>query len=289
MNETVAKSVMAYLENAGIPSYLVGGAVRDKLLGLPVKDYDLATPATEAELLAVGAIPLPSRSGAPVYALHGIEIATFRKDSGERHSATFEPATMEEDALRRDFTVNALYEDINGQVFDPTGRGLKDLESKTLRFCGANDMGGAMDRIQEDPLRVLRGYRLAAQKRFSLSFGTFQAFKAQRTKELLKSVAQEQIGRELNKLLSIESGEDLALELKLMAEDEILAVIFPELDALRGCHQNKYHQEGDVFNHTLMVLENTPPDLNLRWAALLHDIGKPATQAVKVNKTAILR
>lgn len=279
------RQIMEALETRGFKAYIVGGAVRDKLLGFPVKDYDIATDADLDNIaFHTGAHPVTSRSGAPVAILDGIEIASFREDRGTtRHGTKFVRADMKTDAFRRDFTINALYEDLEGNIFDPTNRGLADLESMTLAFC-CRPAGMALDRVLEDPTRILRAYRLAAQKNLRMSWGTVSACTDFCSRQALKGVAQEQIGRELNKLLLAPCGVRVANAFREMAKGKILSVVLPEVDNLRGVEQNSFHQEGDAFEHTMKVLECAPADLTLRWAALLHDIGKRPTQAEKAAK-----
>ena len=277
---------MEALEVRGFKAYIVGGAVRDKLLGFPVKDYDIATEADLDNIcFHTGAHPVTCRSGAPVAILDGIEIAAFRKDEGvTRHGTVFSRADMKADAYRRDFTVNALYEDLEGKVYDPTNRGLADIASQTLSFC-SKPGGLSIERVLEDPTRILRAYRLAAQKGLTISYGAAKACTDYFARKALKEeLAQEQIGRELNKLLLAPCGIRVAKAFREMARGKILEVILPELNDLRGVEQNSFHKEGDAFEHTMKVLECSPADLTLRWACLLHDIGKKPTQAEKVQK-----
>jgi tRNA nucleotidyltransferase (CCA-adding enzyme) len=276
---TEANEIMMAIEAAGFKAFIVGGAVRDRLLGLPVNDFDLSTDATPDELLEAlpGAREIHSRAKAPVVIFRGHEIASFRSETGSRQEAVFAHATMEEDAHRRDFTVNALFEDRHGKVFDPTGMGLKDLKRKLVTF-----IGNGVERIEEDPTRVLRAFRLSASKGFRLGRQTMDSLRS--GVPALERLAVEQVGRELRRLLVVEDASQVVQAFRAMAKLGVLKVILPEVDACRGVEQNHHHQEGDVFEHTMLVLSHTKASLTLRMAALLHDIGKVPTQ--KLNDRA---
>lgn len=272
--------ILEVLNSHGHEAYIVGGAVRDRILGLPVKDYDLATSASPETMLGIfsNAKPIFSHSGAPVVSIDGYEVASFRKDTGmSRHGTTFVPGNLYEDAARRDFTINALYETRQGQIVDPTGQGQIDIELRRLRF-----IGDAEQRILEDPLRILRYFRILAQKQFhGHDFITDSAILV--SSNLLDTVASEQIGRELRKLLSANNA-GMHRALRLMQTLGVMQVVLPEVAAMFGVHQNVHHQEGDCFEHTMRVLDATAgkcEDPNqaflLAVAALFHDTGKVDT------------
>lgn len=273
-------NIMKKLESAGFEVFMVGGCVRDELLGLPVKDYDLATNASPEEICAVfdNAVELHSRCGAPVVSVGHIEVASFRKEKGKRKNTRFEPATMEEDALRRDFTVNALYKGLDGIVHDPTGEGLDDLVNGLLYF-----IGDGSQRIVEDPTRILRGFRLAAQK--GLHLAPLTAIEMMLNRNELKRIAGEQVGKEFKKLLSVPSSSRVADAFRSMGNLGLLEHVFPELDSLRGLVQNDHHLEGDAFVHTMLVLANCGIKPTVRMAALLHDVGKSRAAEPRENDT----
>lgn len=273
-------NIIEALNYFGEEAYLVGGCVRDELLGFDVKDFDISTSASQEtikDLFGKDCKPLISRSGAPVSNVCGYEVATFRSETGTRHEAKFEPGTLLDDAYRRDFTVNALYKDLNGNILDPTHEGLKDIKDRKLRFIGT-----AQERLHEDPTRLLRAYRLSQTKRLKFSASTiFGCVKF--VKEVgIGALAEEQIGRELRKIISQGSPEEIAQTLRLMRHDGLMnAGILRELGNCFGVEQGIYHREGCVFNHTMMVIEalERNADETIKWAAILHDIGKPPTRA----------
>lgn len=283
------RDILQKLNDAGHQAYIVGGAVRDKLLNLPVKDYDLATSATVAEIVAVfnhKAEVLHSRSNAPVVSVAGYEVASFRKETGTRHEANFEAGTILDDATRRDLTVNALYEDIDGNIVDPSGMGLPDLKSKTLRIMSEVKDHGMMQRLMDDPTRVFRLYRLSAQLGFNideLSREVVLAYTSAALYHGLRVPADEQIGRELRKLLSVEDGKQVSKALFFMHQDLVLDLVSLNLAEMENVAQGGSHQEGNVLTHTLMAVERTENDPILRMAALYHDTGKGATQAPNKN------
>lgn len=279
LEREVALGVVRDLREKGFEAFLVGGAVRDRLLGLEAKDFDVVTSATVEQMgLFLGAKPVKSHAGAPTAVLHGVEVTSFRKETGDRRKAAFEPATAREDALRRDFTLNTLLEGLDGEVVEPLKGALSDLEARRLVF-----VGDGASRVAEDPTRALRAYRLAAAKGLKLPEETRGVLRA--TAGELERLAPEQVGRELTKLLTAESSAEVGRALRMMAEDGVLGVVLPEVDNLRGVAQNRHHLEGDAFEHTMRVVEATPngSGLVLRFAALLHDVGKAHVQKLKGN------
>ncbi len=275
-----AVAVVRRLQEASHRAYLVGGAVRDLVLERPPGDFDVATDATPAQITAlfpvtrlVGAafaVVLVFTEDAPV------ETATFRVEGAygdARHPDRIAyAATPAEDARRRDFTVNALYLDPTaGLLLDPVG-GLADCRRRCLRA-----VGDPAARLREDALRLLRAPRLAAQCGLTLEPSTRAALATER--EGIRRIAAERVGQEIARLLT---GPDPASGLELLAESGLLALVMPEVDALRGVPQPPdFHPEGDVWTHTLLMFRHSPArSLPLGLAVLLHDIGKPATLTV---------
>lgn len=261
------------LENAGHRAYAVGGCVRDDLLGLTPQDYDLCTSATPNQIAEIfSAYPLV-RSGEKhgtigVILAGGVyEITTFRAEGGytdSRHPDWVEfVSTVEEDLSRRDFTVNAMaYAPEKGFV-DPWG-GKKDLRDHILRT-----VGDPTERFTEDPLRILRGIRFAVRYQLTPEPETEKAMV--QLAYLMDNLARERVFDELCKLLPLVTAEDLT------RFAPILVYAIPELQPTVGFDQHNRHHEYDVFTHTAHVVEAVPPVLPLRWAALLHDVGKVQT------------
>lgn len=273
-------AVLNKLHRSGFRALAVGGAVRDALLGVAPKDVDLATSATPREVAQlfphsheVGArfgVMLVIEEGVPV------EVATFRTESGYedgRHPERVEFGALEQDATRRDFTVNGLYYDpLHDEIIDPVG-GMKDLEAGILRT-----IGDASRRFQEDHLRVLRAARFAAQLDFSIESDTFEALRENSAR--LQDTSAERVRAELEAMLL---GPRPALGLRILHYCGILEVVLPEVEAMIGVQQPAdFHPEGDVFVHTCLALEVLrPKTAALAWGALLHDVGKPLTFRVE--------
>jgi len=276
-SENLALSIIARLRAAGHQAYLVGGCVRDRLLGREPKDYDVATdarPDRVSDLFErseqVGAhfgVVLVRENTAQV------EVATFRSDSsysdGRRPDAVRFEGGPREDALRRDFTINALLLDpeTNG-VLDFT-EGRADLQRGVIRAIGDPE-----SRFQEDHLRLIRAVRFAARLGFEIEPETMAALK--RLHHLILRVSIERVRDELIRIL-IEGGARHGFE--LLDETGLLVDLLPEVAAMKGVAQPpEFHPEGDVWVHTLLLLEKLRnPTITLAVGALLHDVGKPAT------------
>lgn len=273
---TLAKT----LTEAGHTAYFAGGSVRDKLLKLSPKDYDIATSATPAQVLEL--FPKSNEVGAHFGVVivkhqgHHIEIATFRtdgsyKDGRRPDSVTF--STPEEDAQRRDFTINGLFENPQtGAVIDFVG-GIADLEARTIRA-----IGNASDRFQEDALRLLRAVRFSTTLDFPIEENTLAAIK--KNAGLLTKISPERIRDEFSKILT---SPNRRRGLELLVDTGLINHFLPEILPLIGCEQPpQWHPEGDVYTHTCIMLEMLEPDapLELCLATLLHDIAKPPTQTI---------
>lgn len=267
----IAKALRA----AGHESYLVGGCVRDALLGRPAKDVDVATSARPAQVarLFPDAHGVGATFGVMLVGREQIEVATFRSDgtySDGRRPDSVIFATARDDAERRDFTINALFQDpISGQIIDFVG-GQKDLENGVIRA-----VGNPHERIAEDRLRMLRAVRFAARFGFDIERETMAAIRANSAS--VTDVAAERIQSEITKIL-IEGGARHGFE--LLRKSGLLEHVLPEVFAMQGVDQPpEHHPEGDVWLHTLGLLEHLPenPSAALAWAALLHDVGKPPT------------
>ncbi len=266
------------LAAAGHEAMFAGGCVRDVLLGRPPQDYDIATSATPAEVLALfpGANEVGAHFGV-VIAKHGghhVEIATYRtdgsyKDNRRPESVTF--STASEDARRRDFTINGLFErPQTGAIVDHVG-GVDDLNAKVLRAIGEPG-----ERFREDALRLLRGIRFSTTLGFTIEPRTWQAITG--NADLLEKISPERIRDEFSKIIR---SPRRAEGLDLLVASGLIRHIVPEVLPLIGCEQPpEWHPEGDVYTHTRIMLGMLAPDppLELCLAVLLHDIAKPPTQ-----------
>lgn len=278
--------LLAAFAAAGHQLWVVGGALRDEILGRPGGDEDFATDALPdvVEALARGLdapVNLVGQRFGTIGVLAGgrwTEITTFRGESygdGTRWPNVTFGASIEEDLARRDYTVNAIARDaFSGDELDPyDGRG--DIARRTLRAVGE-----PVRRFEEDPLRILRGLRFASQLDFSVEEATLAAMA--QTAGLLRTLSQERVTAELDRLLQ---GDWPERGLHLLQETGGLAVVLPELAPMAGCEQNRFHQF-DVWGHTLATVGDIATDRELRvrrWAALLHDVGKPAVRHRKAN------
>jgi poly(A) polymerase len=275
--QAAAAEVVQELQQAGHAAYWVGGCVRDFLLGRQPSDYDIATSALpqEVEALFKRTVAVGRQFGVVVVLKqrHAIQVATFRAESDYkdgRHPEKVKFADAKADALRRDFTVNGMfYDPIVLQTHDWVG-GMADLKAKLIRTIGE-----PVERFSEDHLRLLRAVRFAAQLGFEIERGTWAAVKA--NAEKIASVSAERIREELLKLLA---PPHAARGLELLVDSGLLHHALPEfVPCLTSEQSPEFHPEGTVYQHVLLMLEKLQPDADplLAWAALLHDIGKPAT------------
>jgi len=273
----VATDVVRRLRAAGFETYLAGGCVRDRLLGREPGDYDVATaaPPEAVRKLFHRTVPVGAQFGV-ILVLEGgaqFEVATFRSDDayvdGRRPSAVHF-ATAAEDAQRRDFTINALFQDPEtGRVIDFVG-GETDLRAGIVRAIGDADA-----RIKEDRLRMLRAVRFAARFGYTIEPATLAAIRTAAPSVL--DMAAERIGDEIVKMLT-EGHAKRSFE--LLDATALLPVVLPEIAALRGVEQSRdYHPEGDVWTHTLLLLDQLPAGVaeTLALGCLLHDVAKPLT------------
>ena len=275
--KSAATDIARRLQEAGYTAYFAGGCVRDELLGLDPHDYDIATSAkpNEVQKLFPHTQAVGAHFGVILVMEHGraFEVATFRSDheyiDGRRpEMVTF--STPEEDAARRDFTINGMFHDPVADRFIDFVGGQADLQSRTLRA-----IGDPVARFREDKLRLLRAVRFAARFSYEVDPATWGAIKSHAAD--IHAVSTERIREELVKILA---HPNRLRGFDLLDQSGLLKEILPEIEALKGCEQPaQFHPEGDVFVHTRAMLEFLPPDApaNLALAVLFHDIGKPPT------------
>ncbi len=284
--EDVLDAIAAAARTLDAETYLVGGFVRDRLLGgtLP-KDIDLVT---------VGADPMPllaavasefgwhpperfERFGTAQirgsrFVVEGVRARAERYDPDSRNPDV-RPGTLEEDIRRRDFTVNALCQTLDGAVIDITGRGLADLRAGILR----TPLDPA-ETFAEDPLRMFRAARFVARLGFALAPGTVEAMRAQAARTSILSV--ERVSDELRRLLVAPHPR---AGIEVLRDAGLLELVLPELVAAIGVEQSGFHTY-DVYEHTLVAVEAAPADLVTRTAVLLHDIGKPPNPCARSRR-----
>lgn len=286
----IFKQISSAAEECEMPAFIVGGFVRDKILNRPDKDADIVCVGDGIELAAKTAdrfSPKPSVSffknfgtaqiklvsnGTPFE----IEFVGARKESynPESRKPNVLPANIDEDRLRRDFTINTLAVSLNkndfGKLIDPLN-GLADIENKIIK----TPLPPGQTFI-DDPLRMMRAIRFATQLNFTIAPGTFEAIKENAAR--IKIVSGERIIDEINKIIMTEKP---SIGFDLLYKSGLLAFIFPQMISLVGAEYIDGKGHKDNFYHTLQVLDNIAPNTNdlwLRWAAILHDIAKPATK-----------
>ena len=295
----LATSIVRTLRDNGHQAYLVGGCVRDLLLGREPADYDVATDALPQQLMQIfpqtfavgvqfGVVLVPSTdvqnvpAQATSFGHHGsVEVATFRSDIGYSDGRHPDEVRFSKDpqidVQRRDFTINGLLLDpVSREVLDFVG-GRKDLEAGLIRA-----IGDPKRRFAEDKLRMLRAVRFAARFQYKIEHETWVAMKPAAPE--IRQVSRERVRDELTKIL-IEG--QAARGFRLLSESGLLLEVLPEVEAMKGVEQPpEFHPEGDVFVHTLLLLENLPRPCppTLAWGALLHDVGKPATFRVAPDR-----
>ncbi len=281
--EAAARSIAERLHTAGHTALLAGGCVRDRLLGREPKDFDIATsaPAAVVQLLFDKTIPVGVQFGVVIVVVdeQPVEVATFRADAeyvDGRHPVSVRFSSPEEDAQRRDFTINGMFLDPQTDaVIDYVG-GQADLQGGIIRA-----IGDARARIAEDRLRMLRAVRFSARLGFTIEPTTFSAIRAAAL--TIADMSWERIGDEITKMLTDAANGSARRAFELLDQTGLLAPILPEMMRMKGVEQSPdFHPEGDVFVHTLCLLQQLErPSETLAYGALLHDIAKPRT----ANKT----
>lgn len=270
----------------GVQAYAIGGFVRDIILERPSKDVDIVVVGSGIEMAQAVAKKMGNNTKVAVFKNFGtamlryedleVEFVGARKESYQRQSRKpiVENGTLEDDQNRRDFTINALAISLNhpnyGELIDPFG-GLKDMEDKIIRTPLDPDIT-----YSDDPLRMMRAVRFATQLNFSIHPESLEAIT--RNRERIRIISKERIIDELNKIILAPKP---SIGFRLLFDTGLLPLIFPEMAHLQGIDIVKGKGHKDNFYHTLEVLDNVAQksqDLWLRWAAILHDIAKPATK-----------
>ena len=275
--EQLARNIIAELRSRGHLAWLVGGCVRDLVLGLTPKDYDVATDAQPGEVLRIwpGSEQVGAKFGVVLVNREGatVEVVTFRSEQAYQDGRHPEEVRFEtdprKDVLRRDFTINALMLDpFSGEVIDYVN-GRADLAAGVIRAIGDPEA-----RFTEDHLRMLRAVRFAARFGFIIEPVTMAAI--QRLHAEIRYISAERVRDELTRILT-EGGARRGFE--LLDEAGLLVDILPEVAAMKGVEQPpEFHPEGDVWTHTLIMLERLEhPSITLALGVLLHDVGKPPT------------
>ena len=285
LKHPIFKHITRVVDRMGVEAYVVGGYVRDYYLYRPSSDIDVVVVGSGVAV----AEELGKELGAKVtiFKTYGtamlrwrdteVEFVGARKESytPESRNPQVEPGSLEDDQRRRDFTINAMAWSVNGDTFgelvDPFG-GMEDLEDCIIRTPCEPDKT-----FSDDPLRMMRAVRFASQLGFDIDDETFDGICRQA--ERIKIITKERINVELNKILA---SPVPSIGLTLMHNSGLLQYVLPELERMSGVERRGKHAHKDNFEHTMKVLDNVAKrtdDLWVRWAALLHDIGKPTTKA----------
>ena len=285
LNHPLFKSIGKIADAHGQPAFAIGGFVRDLLIQRPCKDIDIVVEGSGIELakrasesLGAGKVTVFKNFGTAMFRYHDweVEFVGARKESYERGSRNpiVEDGTIEDDQLRRDFTINALALSLNAETFgdliDPFN-GLRDIENGCIRTPLDPDVT-----FSDDPLRMLRAIRFSTQLGFRIEDSNVRSIR--KNAERLQIITQERIHTELHKIIM---SDKPSKGFKLLDKGDLLHRFFPELSNLKGIEWRDGIGHKDNFYHTLEVLDNVAENsdnLWLRWSALLHDIAKPATK-----------
>ena len=278
-----ALAIVRVLSRHGHIAYFAGGCVRDELMGKTPADFDIATSAdpSAVEKLFPKTVPVGKQFGVILVIENDLtyEVATFRREGkyeDGRHPSSVEFTVPEEDARRRDFTVNGLfYDPLSGKILDFVD-GQKDMELRVIRA-----IGDPRKRFEEDKLRILRAVRFAANLGYTVDADTWKAVCVMAPE--IRQVSPERIREELVKILM---RPNAARGFRLLHDSGLMQIILPEVAAMKGVQQPPaFHPEGDVFVHTEQLLSRLQnPSMVLALSALFHDIGKPVTQNIRENK-----
>lgn len=267
-----SETAVKMLKDCGFEAFLIGGSVRDALMNLPIGDIDITTSATPTEVEEIfkefRVIETGIKHGTVTVIIDNepLEITTYRSESAysdNRHpdSVTFSK-TLEDDVIRRDFTMNGIAFDFQNGFCDLVG-GIDDIKSKTIR-----SIGNAETRFREDALRILRALRFSSVLNFTIEENT--ALAIHKCKDLLKNISAERIRDEFSKLLCGKNAYSVLSEYA-----DVICVFIPEMEKCVGFEQINRHHIYDVYTHSLKALEQSKNDLHIRLSLFFHDIGKP--------------
>jgi poly(A) polymerase len=283
-----SERVVRRLQEAGYTAYFAGGCVRDMIMKMPSDDYDVATDARPEDVTALflRTIEVGAQFGVVIVMEDGqqVEVATFRSDDAYidgRHPESVTFSSPEQDAQRRDFTINGLfYDPVAQRILDLVGGG-KDIEAKIIRA-----IGDPTARFREDHLRLLRAVRFAARLGFEIEGETLRAVRE--LAPLITKVSAERICAELGKML-VDSSRAQAM--MLLDSTGLLEQVLPEVCRMKGVEQpESYHPEGDVFTHSVRCLGFLQkPDFVTALATLLHDVGKAEARSAENGRTTFYR
>ncbi|MCT4620456.1 MAG: HD domain-containing protein [Marinisporobacter sp.] len=275
-------SLLDVLNKYGYEGYIVGGCVRDSILGRIPNDWDICTSCVPEKMLEIftsfKAIPTGLKHGTVTIVIEdeSFEVTTYRIEEdyfdGRHPEKVSFTNNLGEDLKRRDFTINAMAYGREEGLIDYYG-GMEDIRGKKIRCVGK-----PLERLSEDYLRMLRGVRFCSQLGYTLERETFEAIR-QLSKNII-NISKERIREELNKILLVNKPSN---GFRLLNESGLLQYILPELQTCIKFEQKNPYHDKDVFDHIMSVLDHTEKDLVLRWAALLHDIGKPLCFSIDEN------
>lgn len=287
MNEQAIKIYNELQNIVDQPLYLVGGSIRDLIRGVEPKDYDFAVPITpekiEARVILSGkkAYTVGKRFGTIGVKIQEqlVEVTTFRSEtySGSRKPKVEYVTDIIQDLSRRDFTINAIASR-EGKLIDPF-KGVDDINNKVIRA-----VGNPRERFREDPLRMLRAIRFATSFGYIIEENTMKKLVEQSYKIL--GISKERWMQELDKILL---SDNVLYGLTLLRISRLLNFMIPEIALQFGYDQNSPHHKLNLWEHTCMVVNSVPKDINMRWAALLHDIGKPFTREEKPGRSTYIK
>ena len=292
--KSIIDSLIKIAKNNNFIIYAVGGFVRDIILNREPNDLDIMVEGENAGIEFSKIVSKELKLHPPItfdkFATSKlivdnkeIEFIMPRKEYYETNSRNplTEIGTLEQDALRRDFTVNALFLRLNDfKLLDLTKKGIEDIENKIIRVTDelASDII-----FEQDPLRILRAVRQSFQLNFTIESKTYQSMKNK--VERIKIVSGERIGEEINKILLLDKPSRAFC---MLDDIGLLDILFPELKQTQNIEQPRPYHDKDVYNHTMEVLDKIPSDLLLRMTALFHDIGKVKTQSKKNGKISFI-
>ena len=276
----ILKEFYSVFEEHGFKAYLVGGAVRDIFLGEKASDWDVATNASPQDVISMFKFVVPTGIEHGTVTVHfkkeEIEVTTFRTESGYsdgRHPDSINyAATIEEDLSRRDFTMNAIAVNLaDGTIVDPY-KGQEDIKNKIIRT-----VGNAHERFMEDGLRPIRAIRFAGKLNFSIEKLTYEELFKNDIHKKTESISIERFRDEFEKIMMTKKP---SVSLKILEESGLLKLFIPEFEQCRGCIQSDYRafHKFDVLDHLFYACDGAVKKLNVRLAALFHDIGKPSVK-----------